>query len=98
MNMTKNITVKKNHNEMYKMIIIAQFIYEGTSSHSVQLLSQDSAFLNESSWSCMELESIYANHLCHMKLVAKPERDSAKHRYKFIECMQVNNIFDRGTR
>ena len=37
----------------------------------------------------MELESIYANHLCHMKLVAKPERDSAKHRYKLIECMQV---------
>ena len=37
----------------------------------------------------MELESVYANHLCHMKLVAKPERDSAKHSYKLIECMQV---------
>ena len=30
MNMTKNVTVKKNQNEIYKMIIIAQFIYEGT--------------------------------------------------------------------
>ena len=30
MNMTKNATVKKkNQNEMYKMIIIAQFIREG---------------------------------------------------------------------
>ena len=57
--------------------------------HSVQLLSQYSAFLKESSWSCMELESIYANNLSDMKLVAKPERDSAKHRYKLIECMQV---------
>ena len=56
--------------------------------HSVQLLSQYSAFLKESSWSCMELETIYAN-LCHMKLVAKPVRDSAKHRYKLTECMQV---------
>ena len=35
----------------------------------------------------MELESIYANNLCDMKLVAKPERDSAKHRHKLIECM-----------
>ena len=25
--------------------------------------------------------------ICHMKLVAKPERDSAKDRYKLIECM-----------
>ena len=32
---------------------------------------------------------VYANHLCHMRLVAKPERDSAKYRYKLIECMQV---------
>ena len=30
MNMTQNATVKKNQNEIYKMIIIAQFIYEGT--------------------------------------------------------------------
>ena len=29
--MTQNATVKKNQNEIYKMIIIAQFIYEGTS-------------------------------------------------------------------
>ena len=35
----------------------------------------------------MELESIYANNLSDMKLVAKPERDSAKNRYKLIECM-----------
>ena len=33
--------------------------------------------------------SVSANNLCHMALVAKPERDSAKHRYKLIECMQV---------
>ena len=30
MNMTQNATVKKNQNEIYKMIVIAQFIYEGT--------------------------------------------------------------------
>ena len=46
---------KKNQNEIYKMIIIAQFIYEGTQTHSVQLLSQYSFFFKESS--CMELES-----------------------------------------
>ena len=45
--MTQNVTVKKNQNEIYKMIVIAQFI---------QLLSQYSAFLKESS--CMELESM----------------------------------------
>ena len=28
--MTQNATVKKNQNEIYKMIIIAQFIYDGT--------------------------------------------------------------------
>ena len=28
--MTQNATVKKNQNEIYKMIIIAQCIYEGT--------------------------------------------------------------------
>ena len=38
------------------MIIIAQFICEGTKMHSVQLLSQYSSFLKESS--CMELESM----------------------------------------
>ena len=30
MTMTQNATVKKNQNEIYNMIIIAQFIYEGT--------------------------------------------------------------------
>ena len=47
---------KKNQNEIYKMTIIAQFIHEGTETHSVRLLSQYSAFLKESSR--MELESI----------------------------------------
>ena len=47
--MTQNATAKKNQNEIYKMIIIAQCIYEGTQTHSVQLLSQYSAFLKESS-------------------------------------------------
>ena len=42
--MTQNATVKKNQNEIYKMIIIAQFIDEGTQTHSVQLLSQYSFF------------------------------------------------------
>ena len=32
-----------------------------------------------------------------MTLVAKPERDKAKHRYKLIECMQVFKVFDRGS-
>ena len=67
---------KKNQNEIYKMIIIAQFIYEGTSqTHLALLLSHYSAFLKESS--CIELESMQSG------------RDSAKHRYKLIECMQV---------
>ena len=42
--MTQNAKVKKNQNEIYKMIIIAQFIDEGTQTHSVQLLSQYSFF------------------------------------------------------
>ena len=33
--------------------------------------------------------SVSASHLCHKTLVAKPQRDSLKHRYKLIECMQV---------
>ena len=40
---------------------------------------------------------INANHFCHMALVAKPERDSAKYRYKLIDWCKFNNIFDRGT-
>ena len=32
---TQNATVKQNQNEVYKMIIIAQFIYEGTETHLV---------------------------------------------------------------
>ena len=55
--MTQNATVKKNQNEIYKMIIIAQCMYDqGTYTHLVQLLSHYSAFLKEST--CMELESM----------------------------------------
>ena len=54
--MTQNATVKRIKKKINKMIIIAQCIYEGTQTHSVQLLSHYSAFLKESS--CMELESM----------------------------------------
>ena len=54
--MRQNATVKKSQNEIYKMIIIAQCIYKGRKTHSVQLLSHYSAILKESS--CMELESL----------------------------------------
>ena len=40
----------------------------------------------------MELESNYANHLCHMTLVAKPKRHSAKHRHKLIEPVYASLI------
>ena len=56
-------------------------------THSVQLLSQYSAFLKESS--CMELESMQIIYVIIMTLMAKPDRVSAMHRYKLIECMQV---------
>ena len=55
--MTQNATVKKS---LYN-IIIAQFVHEGTLKYSVQLLSQYSAVLKESS--CMELKSMQIIHV-----------------------------------
>ena len=85
--MTQNATVKKNQNEMYEMIITAQFMHEGRQTHLVQTttFAVFSFFKTELIYGT----SVYANHLCHMTLVAKSERDSAKHRYKLIECVHV---------
>ena len=77
---------KKNQNEIYKMIIIAQFTYEGTSqTHSAQLLSHYSAFLKESS--CIELESMQS-----------PEEIAQSTDISSLNVCKFNDIFDRLTR
>ena len=49
---------KKNQNEIYKVIIIAQFIYEGTLINAFGTTTLAVfRFLKESS--CMELESLF---------------------------------------
>ena len=80
--MTQNAPGKKNQNETYKMIIKAQFIYEGTLNAFGTTTFAVFSFFHDHVWN---LSLNMANHLSHMKLVANPERDSSKHRYKLIE-------------
>ena len=70
----------KNQNEIYKMIIWGWINAFGTTTFT--LFSFFRKELMYGTW-------VNANHLCHMALAEKPERDSAKQRYKLIECMQV---------
>ena len=86
--MTQNASVKKNFKKisLYKRVDKRiRYNY----FRSIQLFKRE---LMYGTW-------VYANHLCHMTLVAKPERDTAQSTdIGSLNVCKFNNIFDQGTR
>ena len=86
--MTQNASVKNNFKKisLYKRVDKRiRYNY----FRSIQLFKRE---LMYGTW-------VYANHLCHMTLVAKPERDTAQSTdIGSLNVCKFNNIFDQGTR